>query len=221
MIGLTVSQRAARVLSEEGVDTAANIAKFLDTNRRMAAGLPVAEQDRNTHQLQPSQLVMVDEASMAETGQLDEIRRLAAGAGAKVVYVGDSAQLGAVGSGGMFGQLSEELPNVHRLEEVLRFSNDWEKAASLELRKGNRQALAAYEDRGRLLNGSREEMKKAAYHRGWPTTSAGATACSSLRPTSRPTNSPPKPAPTSSGSDSSRTRASSWNAVVSQSARAT
>ncbi|MGW2749284.1 ATP-dependent DNA helicase, partial [Streptomyces sp. NPDC001450] len=163
VIGLTVSQRAARVLSDEGVETAANIAKFLDTNRRIEAGSTVSDQDRAAHQLQPGQLVMVDEASMAETGQLDEIRRHADRAGAKVMYVGDGAQLSAVGSGGMFAQLSDQLPNVHRLDEVMRFSREWERDASLELRKGNRQALAAYEDRGRLRGGTRQEMVEAAY----------------------------------------------------------
>src|SRR5690606_21546996 len=115
VIGLTVSQRAARVLSEEGVENAANIAKFLDTNRRLEKGLPVLESDREAHQLRPGQLVMVDEASMAEDGQLDEIRRYADRVGAKVLYTGDGSQLSAVGAGGIFAHLSDELPNVHRL----------------------------------------------------------------------------------------------------------
>ncbi|MGW7222453.1 MobF family relaxase [Streptomyces sp. NPDC054826] len=163
VIGLTVSQRAARVLSEEGVENAANIAKFLDTNRRLEKGLPVLESDREAHQLRPGQLVMVDEASMAEDGQLDEIRRYADRVGAKVLYTGDGSQLSAVGAGGIFAQLSDELPNVHRLDQVMRFSSEWEKDASLQLRDGKREALAAYEDRGRLRGGTREEMVAAAY----------------------------------------------------------
>ncbi|TFE54686.1 conjugal transfer protein TraA [Streptomyces sp. ICN441] len=163
VLGLTVSQRAARVLAEEGVRNSANIAKFLTTNRRLESGLPVLESDREAHQLRPGQLVMVDEASMAEQGQLDEIRRYADRVGAKVMYVGDSAQLGAVGAGGMFAHLSDELPNVHRLDAVMRFSHEWEKEASLQLRDGKREALAAYEDRGRLRGGTREEMVAAAY----------------------------------------------------------
>ncbi|MFI9824590.1 MobF family relaxase [Streptomyces sp. NPDC052013] len=163
VIGLTVSQRAARVLSEEGVTNAQNVAKFLDVNSRLESGAPVAEDERAAFQLQHGQLVLVDEASMAETGQLDEIRRLAARAGAKVLYVGDNAQLDSVGSGGIFSQLTEELPNVHRLDEVMRFNSEWEKKASLRLRKGEVDVLAEYETRGRLRAGTREEMLEASY----------------------------------------------------------
>ncbi|MFF8414931.1 MobF family relaxase [Streptomyces omiyaensis] len=163
VIGLTVSQRAARVLSEEGVENAANISKFLHTNRRLELGLPVLESDREAHQLRPGQLVMVDEASMAEDGQLDEIRLYADRVGAKVLYTGDGGQLTSVGAGGIFAQLSDELPNVHRLDQVMRFSAEWEKDASLQLREGKREALADYEDRGRLRGGTREEMVTKAY----------------------------------------------------------
>src|SRR5690606_24302400 len=62
VIGLAVRQRAARVLSEEGVENAANIAKFLDTNRRLEKGLPVLESDREAHQLRPGQLVKIGRA---------------------------------------------------------------------------------------------------------------------------------------------------------------
>ncbi|MEV8530241.1 MobF family relaxase [Streptomyces sp. NPDC052000] len=163
VIGLTVSQRAARVLSDEGVENAANIAKFLDTNRRLESGTAVSDEDRNACQLRPGQLILVDEASMAETGQLDEIRRYADLAGAKVLYVGDNAQLSSVGSGGVFSQLTEDLPNVHRLDEVMRFNSEWEKEASLKLRKGEVDVLAEYETRGRLRAGTREEMVEASY----------------------------------------------------------
>ncbi|MCX4707162.1 MobF family relaxase [Streptomyces sp. NBC_01373] len=163
VIGLTVSQRAARVLSDEGVTNAQNIAKFLDTNRRLESGAPVADEERAAFQLQQGQLILVDEASMAETGQLDEIRRLAARAGAKVLYVGDNAQLDSVGSGGVFSQLTEELPNVHTLDTVMRFNSEWEKEASLRLRKGEVDVLAQYEARGRLRAGTRAEMVEASY----------------------------------------------------------
>ncbi|MFD5234305.1 MobF family relaxase [Streptomyces qaidamensis] len=163
VIGLTVSQRAARVLSEEGVTNAQNVAKFLDVNSRLESGVAVAEDERAAFQLQHGQLVLVDEASMAETRQLDEIRRLAARAGAKVLYVGDNAQLDSVGSGGIFSQLTEELPNVHRLDAVMRFNSEWEKKASLRLRKGEVDVLAEYETRGRLRAGTREEMLEASY----------------------------------------------------------
>ncbi|MFF8432434.1 MobF family relaxase [Streptomyces sp. NPDC016566] len=163
VIGLTVSQRAARVLSDEGVSNSQNIAKFLDVHRRLESGAPVAEDQRAAFQLQQGQLILVDEASMAETGQLDEIRRLAARAGAKVLYVGDNAQLDSVGSGGIFSQLTEELPNVHRLDAVMRFNSEWEKKASLKLRQGEVDVLAEYDAHGRLRAGTRQQMLEASY----------------------------------------------------------
>lgn len=163
VIGLTVSQRAALVLADEGVENAANIAKFLDTNRRLESGGRVSDEDRNAHQLRPGQLILVDEASMAETGQLHEIRRYADRAGGKVLYVGDNGQISSVGAGGVFSQLTEDLPNVHRLDQVMRFNAEWEKAASLKLRKGEVDVLAEYETRGRLRAGTRAEMVEASY----------------------------------------------------------
>ncbi|MET7843677.1 MobF family relaxase [Streptomyces sp. NPDC005356] len=163
VIGLTVSQRAARVLSDEGVTNAQNITKFLDTNRRLESGHAVAEEERSAHQLQAGQLILVDEASMGETDQLHEIRRLSDRVGAKVLYVGDAGQLGGVGASGLFGQLTEDLPNVHRLDEVMRFNAEWEKEASLRLRKGDVEVLAEYEARGRLRAGTRDEMREASY----------------------------------------------------------
>lgn len=184
VIGLTVSQRAARVLSEEGVTNAQNIAKFLDTNRRLESGAPVAEDERAAFQLQPGHLVIVDEASMAETGQLDEIRRLAARAEAKVLYVGDNAQLDSVGAGGIFSQLTEDLPNVHRLDEVMRFQSEWEKKASLRLRKGEVDVLADYEAHGRLRAGTREEMLEASYQ-SWLADHVGGKDAVLIAPTTK------------------------------------
>ncbi|WP_393101431.1 MobF family relaxase [Streptomyces sp. LN325] len=184
VIGLTVSQRAARVLSDEGVRNAQNVAKFLDTNRRLESGAPVAEDERSAFQLQRGQLILVDEASMAETGQLDEIRRLAARAGAKVLYVGDNAQLDSVGSGGMFSQLTEELPNVHRLDEVMRFNSQWEKEASLRLRRGEVEVLGEYEARGRLRAGTREQMLEASYQ-SWLADHVGGQDAVLIAPTTK------------------------------------
>ena len=56
-------------------------------------------------QLRPGQLVVVDESSLGGTFALDERVTAAARAGAKVLLVGDDAQLAAVEAGGMFAAL--------------------------------------------------------------------------------------------------------------------
>lgn len=166
VLGIAVGQRAANVLAEEGVENVANLTKLLKANKAIEAGAPISAEDRALYQLQPGHLLIVDEAGMVDTTDLDEVRRLAERVGAKVLLSGDHAQLGSVGAGGMFRQLAEDLDHVHVLDEVMRFSNDWEKAASLALREGERDVLLEYDAHGRLRGGTAEEMKERAYQ-GW------------------------------------------------------
>ena len=46
-----------------------------------------------------------------------------------------------------------------------RFEQGWERAASLRLRSGDAGVLAEYDQRGRILEGTREEMTGAAWRR--------------------------------------------------------
>ncbi|MFD5565556.1 MobF family relaxase, partial [Kitasatospora griseola] len=166
VLGVAVGQRAANVLSEEGVENVANLTKVLEVNRRLAAGKSVSDKDRALYQIRAQHLLIVDEAGMVDTADLDEVRRIAQQVGAKVLLSGDHAQLGSVGAGGMFRQLAEDLDHVHVLDEVLRFTSDWERGASLALRAGERDVLLEYDARGRLRGGTAEEMAERAYQ-GW------------------------------------------------------
>ena len=106
-------------------------------------------------------LVIVDEAGMARS---DELARLIASAregGNKVVLVGDPAQLGAVGPGGMFHLLAEEAGAIE-LEGLRRFAHPWEAKASLALRARRPWVIATYSAQGRISSGSREEIISAA-----------------------------------------------------------
>jgi len=67
----------------------------------------------------------------------------------RLVCVGDPAQLPAVGRGGVFALWCERL-GAHRLEEVRRFTDDWQAEASLDLRRGEPAAARAYADHHRL-----------------------------------------------------------------------
>jgi hypothetical protein len=49
---------------------------------------------------------------------------------------------------------------------VRRFTSDWEKAMSIELRVGSDRAIDAYEEHGRIADGTQEEMIEAIY-RAW------------------------------------------------------
>ncbi|MEU5547174.1 MobF family relaxase [Streptomyces sioyaensis] len=176
VLGLASGERAAQVLADEGIENVANISMLLKKNEDMAAGKAV--EDAEKWRIRPGQLVIVDEAGMTNTKDLDRIRALVEANGAKMIMSGDHHQLAAVGAGGLFGQHATELPGVHTLEEVRRFRDTdqwgnktvraWEAEASLQLRDGDSEALAAYELHGRFRGGSAEEMKERAYQ-AWVT----------------------------------------------------
>ncbi|WP_228481053.1 MobF family relaxase [Microbacterium luteum] len=93
VIGLAPSAAAAEVLGDSLGVRAENTAKFL------------YEHHHGRWNLEAGQLVLVDESSLAGTLALDRITAHAAEVGAKVVLIGDWAQLSAVETGGAFGML--------------------------------------------------------------------------------------------------------------------
>jgi len=116
--------------------------------------------------LRPGQLVIVDEASMAGTFDLDRIATAATTAGAKVLLVGDWAQLSPVQAGGAFKLLADARPDAPALHDVRRFRNEWERDASLDLRAGRTSVAATYAGQGRVESGSREDMVDLIFD-GW------------------------------------------------------
>jgi len=160
VLGLAVSSVAAEVLNDMGVDTTANVEKWIRAQERIAAGT-ASLQERVRYGLVRDQLVIVDEASTLDTEHGHEVLRRAERAGAIVVTVGDPEQRGAVGAGGVFRLMSREAQPLH-LETVRRFRAEWERPASLRLRAGDRAVLNEYDKRGRFRDGSREEMFGAA-----------------------------------------------------------
>ncbi|MGO4785509.1 MobF family relaxase [Cryobacterium sp. W22_MBD10_FK3] len=154
VVGLAPSAAAAQVLAEDlGIPTE-NLAKWwqnhLDHGESFHAG----------------QLIIVDEASLAGTLTLDRITGLATSAGAKVLLVGDYAQLHSVDAGGAFSMLVHSRADAPELVDVHRFTHEWEKTASLGLRQGNPDSIDHYIAHGRVSGGDTESMTDAAYA-GW------------------------------------------------------
>jgi conjugative relaxase-like TrwC/TraI family protein len=193
--GLAPSATAAEVLGRELGTPAENTAKWLTEHRRLpelvarrkeladaaarlaASTSPKAKRLRaalssldeaiDARRLHAGQLVVVDEASLAGTFALDELVGAARAAGAKVLLVGDWAQLEAVEAGGAFRMLADDRAgSVAELTEVRRFDEAWERVASVELRLGHPRAIDAYESHGRVLGGEREAILDALY-RAW------------------------------------------------------
>ena len=151
VVGLAPSAVAAQVLADDLGIATENTAKWwtnhLTRGTTFGAG----------------QLVIVDEASLAGTLSLDGITALAVDAGAKVLLVGDYAQLQSVEAGGAFSLLVGDRDDVPELVDVHRFVYQWEKAASLALRHGRPDVIDTYYDHDRIHSGDAESMTDAAY----------------------------------------------------------
>jgi ATP-dependent exoDNAse (exonuclease V) alpha subunit len=92
----------------------------------------------------------------AETG-------IAVGAGAKVLLVGDPYQLQSVDAGGAFTLLVDRRTDAPELTEIRRFNHEWEKHASLGLRRGEIEVISTYAHHDRIREGDTDEMLDAAY----------------------------------------------------------
>jgi AAA domain-containing protein len=158
VIGLTTSQTARNVLAGAGVTQAYNTARFLGHlhgHREARGALPV----------KPGSLLILDEASMMSLADMAAILALAHDKDCKVVVTGDHEQLTAVEGGGGMMLLARRQGCV-QLAEPQRFTNSWERDATLRLRAGDTTVLASYEEHGRLRGGTPEEATEQAY-RAW------------------------------------------------------
>lgn len=151
VIGLAPSAAAARELANDLGIATENTAKWLH------------EHGQGRTAVRAGQLVVIDEASLAGTLTLDRICTLATHEGAKVLLVGDWAQLQSVDAGGAFRMLVEARSDAPQLADVHRFRSVWEKEASLDLRNGRLHALDAYGAHDRIIGGDADAMADAAY----------------------------------------------------------
>jgi conjugative relaxase-like TrwC/TraI family protein len=205
VIGLAPSAAAAQVLADElGIDTE-NTAKWLIETardderaarvaevdaalascgslgsvraRRLATQRRILQAEHERWSLHPGQLLIIDEASLTGTLTLDRIVAQARAAQAKVLLVGDWAQLSAIEAGGAFQMLIDDRDDqVAELTAVRRFANQWERDASTQLRVGNPSAIEHYDQHGRIHAGDRAQMLDALYRAWRADTDAGHTS---------------------------------------------
>ena len=166
LLGLAPSATAAAELAAALAIGCENTTKWLHESAEVAGP---------RWAMRAGQLVIVDEASMVSTTDLDRLLAQARGAGAKLLLVGDHHQLDAVGAGGAFGLLAEN-PDAQILTSLWRFKNRWEANATRALRLGKPAALDAYIEHGRLSEGPAEVMLDAAYTAWMTDITAGRTA---------------------------------------------
>jgi conjugative relaxase-like TrwC/TraI family protein len=140
-VGLAPSAAAATVLHDATGMPTETLAKL---DHLLASGIDPG--------LNEQTIVIIDEAGMADTPTLDRVIDACADAGAKVCLIGDDQQLAAVGAGGVLRDIATT-HGAARLDEIVRFDDPVEAAASLDLRAGDRSALGFYLDHDRVHTG--------------------------------------------------------------------
>ncbi|WNB85152.1 AAA family ATPase [Cellulomonas sp. ATA003] len=149
----------ARTFLQTQRDLEAATDYFTAREGRRAQGAVAAEQQRWT--FTAGQLVIVDEASLADTRTLAALTGQAREAGAKMLLVGDHLQRESVDAGGAFAMLARRGPTAE-LTSLWRFAHPWEARASLELRHAQASALDAYDAHGAFTAGPQDDMLDAA-----------------------------------------------------------
>lgn len=165
VFGVAPSATAAEVLAVETGVQADTLDKLLIEHRLNRPPEP-------RYDLPVGTTVIVDEAGMMPTVKLAALADLADVKGWRVALVGDPLQFSAVGRGGMFGLLVDTFGAVE-LDRVHRFANDWERAASLRLRRGDVEVAEVYDAHGRLHGGTQIQMERATVARWWELRQAG------------------------------------------------
>jgi len=159
VLGLAPSARAAEQLERDSGVRSETVARFL-TEHAFADG-PSGELG-----LPAGGTLIVDEAGMLRTPDVERLMGVVRARGYRLALVGDSRQLAAVGRGGMFDEARSVAPLV-QLREVRRFTERWEAEASLRLRECEPAALDRYEEHGRVRAGTAEQMRAAMLEDWW------------------------------------------------------
>ena len=157
--GLRVRGAALAGLAAEGLEASSGIASttLAAWEARLGAGEGFGRRD----------VLVVDEAGMVGTRQLERVLGAAQKAGAKVVLVGDTAQLQAIEAGAPMRAVGQAVGTV-RLTDIRRQEEGWQQEASVALAEGQvSAALQAYEDRGHLHGHAKQAEAVAAVLAAW------------------------------------------------------
>jgi Ti-type conjugative transfer relaxase TraA len=112
-------------------------------------------------------VLVIDEAGMVGTRQLERVLSHAAEAGAKVVLVGDPQQLQSIEAGAAFRSIHDR-HGGSEIGEVRRQREDWQREATRDLatsRAGN--ALEAYRSRGMVHEAQTREQARGDLIERW------------------------------------------------------
>ena len=140
--GLALSAKAAQGLERGANMPSLTLARFQH------------QFEQGQRQLSSKDVLVLDEAGMVGTRDLNRLLHQAETAGAKVIVVGDHRQLPEIAAGGAFRALSEQLA-MPELTTNRRQVEIWEREALEQLRHGDVQkAVASYVEHDRVQLGT-------------------------------------------------------------------
>ena len=158
--GYHVRGLALSGIAAEGLEKGAGIAS------RTIASLEYAWKAER-EQLISKDVLVIDEAGMIGSRQMERVLSAARAAGAKVVLIGDPEQLQAIEAGAAFRALAER-HGAAEITTVRRQHEPWQRDATRELATGRtEQALERYAAAGMVLASDTRGEARAALVAGW------------------------------------------------------
>lgn len=158
--GYRVQGVALSGIAAEGFEAGSGIASRTIASLEFAWG-----QERD--QLTDRDVLVMDEAGMVGSRQMERVLSAARDAGAKVVLIGDPEQLQAIEAGAAFRALSER-HGAAEITEVRRQRQDWQRDATRELATGQTEAaLGRYGAAGMVQAADTREAAKVALVAEW------------------------------------------------------
>jgi Ti-type conjugative transfer relaxase TraA len=158
--GYTVRGAALSGIAAEGLENGSGIAS------RTIASLE-HQWGKGREQLTSRDVLVIDEAGMVGTRQMERVLSHAAKAGAKVVLVGDQQQLQAIEAGAAFRAIHERHGGVE-ISEVRRQLSEWQQDATRQLatvRTG--ETIRSYEERGMVHAADTREVARTDLIERW------------------------------------------------------
>ena len=159
-VGYRVRGAALSGIAAEGLEAGSGIESrtLASLERAWARGFDLLER---------GDVLVMDEAGMVGSRQMERVLSVAREAGAKVVLVGDPEQLQAIEAGGAFRAVAERVGSVE-ITTVRRQREGWQQDATKELATGRTgEALGRYEAAGLVRGHETLEEARAGVVAGW------------------------------------------------------
>jgi Ti-type conjugative transfer relaxase TraA len=158
--GYSVRGAALSGIAAEGLEGGSGISSRTIASLEHAWG-------QGRDQLGSRDVLVIDEAGMIGSRQMERVLSTAEAAGAKVVLVGDAEQLQAIEAGAAFRALTER-HGAAEITDIRRQREGWQRDATRELATGRTdEALDRYDAAGMLHGHESREAARAALVDGW------------------------------------------------------